>query len=759
VIHKPAKLISDSGAPVVLRSVKGRGRLCGLLLTMTLYQSFRNDEAQDIEVVYTFPLPWGAVLTGLEATLGERRMSGQVLARQQAAQRYEDAVEQGDAPVMVEKSTDGSFTASLGSLKPGELATVELSYAQVLNFEQGRVRLVVPTTIAPRYGDAVADGGLLPHHAAPPNLMAEYAFGIELTLVGALAQAQVSCPTHRMTQQTLGSEVRLTTGGDAWLDRDFVVLMEGLVGQSLVVAGPDPASGEGHCAVIASVCPRRPARPESPLALKILVDCSGSMSGDSIQQARAALRALVSRLQSQDRFTYSRFGSEPRSILSATPVTASGLQQLVSAIDATDADMGGTEMGAAFDHAFDLTFPRLQGGPEADVLVITDGAVWGVQNLLARASQSGHRIYALGVGSAPAESLLSEVAKETGGACEFVTPNEDMVAAMWRLLARMRDAGPVDTALQVKPSPLWCSPMPRRMTDDETVHVHMRLPAMLGGPPRLQFDGNAAAYPEITWLPDDLVARLVAARQISHTADETRASEIAERYQLVTDNTNLLLVFQRADAEKTDGMPSLRKVRPMLAAGTGGFGRVMTSAGRHTWPEEVMMRIERPSASSGAHLMMALRGTFDSEKFDIASHLRRQEALAIDAISRRLGAEHDAGSVTIQADSLMSGMTGAFDIVRIFNGAVRPGLSFRHVLRAVTEQTIDPKCLSAVGRAVAHAGTQTKSWACFLMWIHQMGASGARLSVAALDLVRTHVQDMDLRQIEATNTAFSAQVN
>ena len=144
MISKPATLICTSGRPVVLRSVKAQGRLSGLLLTMTLHQTFRNDEAAHIEVTYTFPLPWGAVLTGLEATLGDKRMRGQVMARRQAAQRYEDAVEQGDAPVMVEKNEDGSFTASLGSLKPGEQATIELSYAQLLNFEQGRVRLVVP---------------------------------------------------------------------------------------------------------------------------------------------------------------------------------------------------------------------------------------------------------------------------------------------------------------------------------------------------------------------------------------------------------------------------------------------------------------------------------------------------------------------------------------------------------------------------------------------------------------------------------------
>ena len=48
-------------------------------------------------------------------------------------------------------------------------------------------------------------------------------------------------------------------------------------------------------------------------------------------------------------------------------------------------------------------------------------------------------------------------------------------------------------------------------------------------------------------VPDDLVARLVAAREIGLTPDRDVARDLAERYQLVTDETNLLLVIERAE--------------------------------------------------------------------------------------------------------------------------------------------------------------------------------------------------------------------
>ncbi|MBU3739422.1 MAG: VWA domain-containing protein, partial [Rhodoferax sp.] len=87
--NEAATLRTSAGTPLVLHAVQASGRLSGLLLQMTLRQRFRNDETVHIEVSYSFPLPWGAVLTGLEVTLGSRHLRGQVLGRRQASAQYE----------------------------------------------------------------------------------------------------------------------------------------------------------------------------------------------------------------------------------------------------------------------------------------------------------------------------------------------------------------------------------------------------------------------------------------------------------------------------------------------------------------------------------------------------------------------------------------------------------------------------------------------------------------------------------------------
>ncbi|NBQ89738.1 MAG: VWA domain-containing protein, partial [Betaproteobacteria bacterium] len=145
-----------------MQGVHAEGRLDGLMLAMTLRQRYRNDSQDNIEAVYTFPLAHGATLTGLEVRIGGKRLRAQVIAAPEARERFEDAIDAGDTPVMVEQTGTGLYTANLGNLLPGESLDIELEYAQLLRFEQGRIRLTVPTVIAERYGNPKGPGRLRP---------------------------------------------------------------------------------------------------------------------------------------------------------------------------------------------------------------------------------------------------------------------------------------------------------------------------------------------------------------------------------------------------------------------------------------------------------------------------------------------------------------------------------------------------------------------------------------------------------------------
>lgn len=53
------------GENLVLEGVKAKA-VAGRMLDMTIEQRFKNPEPTNVEVIYTFPLPWHAVLLRLE---------------------------------------------------------------------------------------------------------------------------------------------------------------------------------------------------------------------------------------------------------------------------------------------------------------------------------------------------------------------------------------------------------------------------------------------------------------------------------------------------------------------------------------------------------------------------------------------------------------------------------------------------------------------------------------------------------------------
>lgn len=568
----------NASAAPVLRQVQADGRLDGLLFEMNVRQVYRNASRDVLEVVYTFPLAMGSVLLGLEVELAGRKLAGVVVARAEAQAQYEEAMAGGDAPIMLERTGDGIYTVNLGNIKPGEDVLVAYRYAQLLQVEQGQVRLCIPNTIAPRYGDPVADAGLQPHQVPHASLSAQYRLTLALALEGEWAQAEIACPSHRHSTETDAGTTMLRLGQNAWLDRDVVVTLHGRAPAS---AGRCAWDADQHV-VLASLLPSTPPGMVDRLDLKLLVDCSGSMAGDSIASARIALGCVADQLGAADRFTFSRFGSEVmHGFGRLTPVRPTNLAMLQALIETTDATLGGTEMQAALSSTI-----RLAGtGEHADILLVTDGAIWDVDPMIADAAGAGHRVFIVGLGAAPAESALRRLADATGGACEFTTPGDNLRAAIERMFARIRQqprgaARVVWRDGRTTLTPDWVVGLPRCVFGGDTVHVFAGFSgatptfvhlahARSDGEPETSCSAAIAPCPATV----DVVARMAAAARL-HGAAVPDALALALRYHLVSHHTSYIVVHQRAWGDKVEDMASLHGVPSMLAAGWGGAGSV-----------------------------------------------------------------------------------------------------------------------------------------------------------------------------------------
>lgn len=575
--HEPALLRARNGHAVPLVEVTGTARAEGLLLQTTFRQRYANRSADNIEAVYTFPLPHGAVLLGLAFTLGERRLKGVVAERRQAEERYEEALDEGHSAVLLERTAEGLFTVSIGNLLAGEEATVEVHYAQLLSFVQGQLRIAIPTVIAPRFGDPGTTG--LPPHATPEtDLGANYRARFTVELDGETARGVVACPSHDAEPRRVGERVSVEIEGQ--LDRDFIVTVDGLAGRPLVAMARD---ADGWVALASFVPAVRARASDAPLCLKVLVDCSGSMNGDSIGQARNAVSRLLHRLTAPDRVSVSAFGS-------SVAHHRSGLRTLDEAhradclqwANALQAKLGGTEMHGALASLFELGGER---GRDADVFLLTDGEVWNTEEIIALARARDQRVFVVAVGSSPAESLLARLAQETGGAAEFVTPNESIEDALMRLLARLRQPRARDVRVRWPLAPEWTAPVPRALFGGETLHALARFGVRPRGEVALEWRDEAAqaqglALPSedpATTSHDDALPRVAAGLAVT-ALPEQRQGAFAERYRLVTSQTSMVLVLERDEDERSQALPRSVKVPQMLAAGWGGVGSVAASS-------------------------------------------------------------------------------------------------------------------------------------------------------------------------------------
>ena len=589
-----AATMETAHGDVVLEEVGVDAGIDDLMAVVSVCQRYRNPGATHVEAVYTFPLPLDAVLLQFEVELGDRRMAGTVIAKSDAEERYENAIAAGDAAVRLEQSQPGLYTANVGNLAPGETATVRFRYGLLLRWNGDVVRLMMPTTIAPRYGDPTAGGGLAPHQTPEYAFDAERSFRLQVAVRGVLQGARWASPSHALAVTPQPDRTVIEIARPVAMDRDMVLeaaaVWEGAAhaadGRALLAR-----DGEGWIA-LASFRPELNGRTE-PAAhrnVKIVVDCSGSMSGDSIAQVRVAGERILDSLRPGDLFNVIAFGNNQDAVFGReTVVSADSLDRARLFVRRLDADMGGTEIGAALRAAYDIA---KEPGMARDLLLITDGEVWETDRVVAEARRSGHRIFTVGVGNSVAEPFVRALADATGGACELVAPREDMAERIHRHFQRIL-ASPTRAARVVWPAPALRTvpdPLPPPYPGD-TMHLFGSFAERPYGPVALEMelaDGRTITQRmEIGPAPDDAagaegpaatlsdLARIAAAQRLPAIEDEAAATDLAVRYQLLSEWTDYLVVHVRAQADKADDLPALVKVPQMLAAGWHGVGTAL----------------------------------------------------------------------------------------------------------------------------------------------------------------------------------------
>ncbi|MGK4006323.1 VIT domain-containing protein [Sorangium sp. So ce1036] len=600
-------LCSSEGRPVPLRGVSLSGEVLGGAARLVVRQRYRNEERRPIEAVYTFPLPSEATIVGFAMECAGRRLEGEVKEREEAFLSYDEAVAAGHGAALLDEERRNVFTASVGNLLPGEETVIEVSFVQPLRAEDGALRLMIPTVVAPRYIPGAAGGDRTGHGAADPTdrvpdadrispEIARVGYGLSLDLVFDLGRdVAIESPSHAIEVRCEeGYRRRVSLRSDeAALDRDLVLLAAGAPGvQAGVVCDRQPGQ-EGTFAV--TVVPdlfdakRAPARRD----VVFVVDVSGSMEGESIEQARRALRLCLRHLAEGDRFGVIAFSSDFSAMdPSLVPYTQKTLERADGFVAGLGAH-GGTEMLEPLVAAVGML-----GDPERDrvIVLLTDGQVGNEAEIVDRVASLGEgvRVYTFGIGTNVSDLLVLDLARRTRGAAELIHPGEridEKVTAQFARATAVRIDG-VEARFEGVDVGELAPAEPPALVDGEPWVLHGRYAQP--GVGRLQIRGRLRGERFFLEVPVELAAEASrpglpalwagarvreleeAERGLSGKRAEVmrrRIVDLAVRHRVASKHASFVVIERRTGDRRAHGQPEARPVPVSAPAGWAMSGR------------------------------------------------------------------------------------------------------------------------------------------------------------------------------------------
>ncbi len=389
----------------------------------TVTQTFHNDTDRRLEATYVFPLPEEADLTDFQMTFNGKMVQGRVLPAKEARAIYESIVRQAKDPGLIEFIGRRLLQMRVFPIEPKSDTTIEIRYQQVCRPVSGMRAYEFPLRTGRSNGRAY---GTL-------------RFAIELNSKAALKS--IWSPTHSVEivrENDHKAEIAYESAGGS-LEDDFLLLYDTDSSDlGISVIGYKPKSDEaGHFVLILTPKQLWPEQSDQPQDVVFVLDTSGSMSGEKLEQAKSALRYCIDQLDENDRFSVVRFSTGYDDLFeSLQPAGAENRKKAAEWIGRFDAS-GGTNIADTLPHV--MTLRPANTGKDVDetrpfvVVFLTDGQgnrepgeIMAVLASAATELGGAVRIFPFGVGHDVNTILLDRLANTYQGRPTYVQPGENL---------------------------------------------------------------------------------------------------------------------------------------------------------------------------------------------------------------------------------------------------------------------------------------------------------------------------------------------
>lgn len=387
-------------------------RLTDALATTQMQITVENHGSSITQARLVLPVPEGSTIRtfGIDG-IGDEP-TAQLLPRKEATQRYHDIVRSMTDPGLLEFVGSALIQSSVFPVAPGEKRTMTIVYEQTLSAHKGRVEYVLPRSAS------FADSSI------------QWSIDVELESTGVMGP--VFSPSHPIVSKIVNDHsmrVGVPMMNEPGPFRLYAML--GSADDATCMLYPDPKNaGSGYFMFVADAPEIDKTQEQIRREMTIVIDRSGSMGGQKIEQARKSATQIVNGMRKGEFVHIIDYSDDVRSF-SDGPIELTGesIPQIIEYINNIQS-RGGTNLHGALLES--LRVPKIDNTLSM-VLFLTDGlASVGERNEAqirkdAALHNTQHkRVFTFGVGFDVNAPLLDGIAHDTKGESTFVLPNEDV---------------------------------------------------------------------------------------------------------------------------------------------------------------------------------------------------------------------------------------------------------------------------------------------------------------------------------------------
>ena len=409
---------------LALKKVRINGNVIGKFGTFEFEQTFLNNTGKVLEVGYTFPIVETATVTGFEVKVGDKVLVGKCKEKEKAQKDYQRNLVKGNSAYLMEQKADNVFNISVGKLDKNEEVKIKITYIDKFEIIDNKINVLIPTLVTPRYNSEVTD------KLEYGNV--DYTVDFNINILKSINRKSINCTSHRINLIDEEKSERVEVL-DYDLSRDFKLEIE--CKNEMISNAIMSKTKTGEDVIYLSFMPDIiDSYEDSEKEYIFVVDISGSMMGEKIEQTKKAVVECLRQLDEGDKFNIVAFESEFEAMnIDSIEYNDRNIEKAIKYINDLQ-PRGGTEILKP------IKFSLYEKHEDKIILLFTDGQVGNEVEIINYVEKNINRsrIFPFGIDSNVNSAFIKQLAKAGNGKAELIQPKERIDDKIIRTFARIQ---------------------------------------------------------------------------------------------------------------------------------------------------------------------------------------------------------------------------------------------------------------------------------------------------------------------------------